>query len=59
VVIKHFWSLDKFFIYSGRLFKSIIPEKYAPLLNLDTFTTGRCRLLFYPDLCLWISLFVL
>jgi len=58
VIIKHFHSFDKFLIHSRRWLKTSIPEKYAPLLNLDKFTTGRCRLLLYLVLYLWISLFV-
>jgi hypothetical protein len=47
VVIKKFQSLNKFFVYSGRWLKILIPEKYASLLGLDKFTIGRCGLLLY------------
>jgi len=45
VDVKHYLSLDKFFICSRRWLKTFIPEQYDPLLNSDKFTIGRCRLL--------------
>ena len=45
--VKHFQSLDKLFIYSGRWLETFIPEKCTPLLNFDELTIGRCKLLLY------------
>ena len=56
--LKYLWSLVKALIYWGRWLKTFIPHIKAPLLNFDKSAIGRCKLLLFLVLYLWISLFV-
>jgi len=57
-ILKYLWSLAKALIYWGRWLKTFIPDIQAPLLNFDKLVIGRCKLLLFLVLYLWISLFV-